>query len=171
MIRVVDVFIVIVEPKVLAVETIPVVVRFTNGVVVSRPYDEVQLWKYQNTISSFHLTLVVTGGVVGGVVVVDVVLDSCGSQILKTQKWGSVIGADSAPFSRRYPIDKIYSITTSILTTKVCTTWCTWMTKEKIIPLRVRVRLNTHHCRMWHSTDDQESTDMVHKWWWYYQNK
>lgn len=43
MIRVVDVFIVIVEPKVLAVETIPVVVRFTNGVVVSRPYDEVQL--------------------------------------------------------------------------------------------------------------------------------
>jgi hypothetical protein len=43
------------------------------------------------------LTRVVTVCVVGGVVVVVVVLETLGFQMSKTQKFGFVIGADSAP--------------------------------------------------------------------------
>ena len=44
-----------------------------------------------------EIRLVVMVGMVPGVAVVVVVLGSPGSQILKTQKLGSVTGADSAP--------------------------------------------------------------------------
>jgi cell division septal protein FtsQ len=49
---------------------------------------------------SISFTFVVTVCVVGGVVVVVVVLDTLGSQISNTQKFGSVSGADSAPISQ-----------------------------------------------------------------------
>lgn len=50
-------------------------------------------------MNSSRQTLVVTVGTVGTVVfnVVDVVLDNPGFQISNTQKFGSRIGADSAP--------------------------------------------------------------------------
>jgi hypothetical protein len=50
----------------------------------------------QNKIWFCYLTRVVTVWVVGGIVVVEVVLDRAGFQISNCQKAGLVIGADSA---------------------------------------------------------------------------
>ena len=53
--------------------------------------------KAKKGVFSVAFTRVVTVPVVGGVVVVVVVLERPGSQISNTQKFLSVIGADSAP--------------------------------------------------------------------------
>ena len=87
---------VVVGSRVLVVVMIPVVVRFAMAVVVLGPYDESR--EYRRSLSL--PTRVVKVGGVGGVVLVDVVLERPGFQMLKTQKLGSVIGADSAPIQR-----------------------------------------------------------------------
>ena len=66
--------------------------------------------------------LVVTVPVVGGVVVVVVVDDIAGSQILNTQYVGSRMGADSGPSMIDQRMDVIFSMNLVLLTTKYSTT-------------------------------------------------
>jgi hypothetical protein len=66
----------------------PVVVKLAFGVVVNAPYSfEATCWSLR--VMKCILTRVVTVRVVGGVVLVLVVLEYPGSQMLKFQKLGS----------------------------------------------------------------------------------
>ena len=65
---------------------------------------------------------VVTVPVVGGVVVVDVVLERPGSQMLNLQKYGLVIAGDSGPIHTNTHVSVIVSVKNAIHTTKLDST-------------------------------------------------
>ena len=119
-----DVVVVVAEVVVDVMDVVVVVVVVVTVVVVEVVEVDVVVVAYNNDFTTHLINpfqyVLLAYTVVCVVVVGGTVLERPGSQISKTQKFGSVMGADSAPSKILLSIE--FNRMKSILTTEFCTT-------------------------------------------------